>query len=151
MPSALTLTLPMPIHPQLCWLLPWHAGPLCRLALRVLALPMLVFYLLLKTADGASACTLNQGVVSFDVLRMTELWARALPLQMCGWRWRLRASEVPGVSRQDQRRHGWGFKRPQLGSRSPRVFATGVCDAEPGRLFGASHVFVSLPWMNEHS
>ena len=60
------------------------------------------------------------------------------------WRWRLRASEAPGVSRQDQRLHGWGFKSPQLGPRSPRVFATGVCDAEPGRLFGASHVFVSL-------
>ena len=44
--------------------------------------------------------------------------ARALPLQMCGWRWRLSASEAPGVSRQDQRRHGLGFKSPQRGYRS---------------------------------
>ena len=53
------------------------AGPcfvlaLCRLALCALALPMLVFYLLLETADGVSACTLNHGVVSFDISRMTD-------------------------------------------------------------------------------
>ena len=144
MPSALTLTLPMPIHPQLCWLLPWHAGPLCRLALRVLALPMLVFYLLLETADGVSACTLNHGVVSFDISRMTDQAVRGARTASANARVAVAAERLGGA---------WGVssgsEAPRLGVQKsaawvqkPRVFATGVCDVEPGRL--SSHIFVKF-------
>ena len=99
------------------------AGPcfvlaLCRLALCALALPMLVFYLLLETADGVSACTLNHGVASFDISRMTDQAVRGARTASANVRVAVAAERLGGACGVSS-----GSEAPRLGVQKSAAWA----------------------------